>query len=163
MNRYLNLLDFTVYSFFRRKWKNLFLVLLFSYLVFLFTSVLLLTGAIKKEAQKGVSALPDVTIQKLTAGRQVPIPGSYADRLNEIFGIERIESRIWGYYFDIATQANYTIIGYDSEKDTWKNLGLITILDEKHGNLEAGKAILGEGIIKARRMRVGQKSRPLYA
>lgn len=157
MNRYLNLLDFTIYSFFRRKWKNLFLVLLFSYLVFLFTSVLLLTGAIKKEAQKGVSALPDVTIQKLTAGRQVPIPGSYADRLDEIFGIERIESRIWGYYFDISTQANYTIIGYDSEKDTWKNLGLITILDEKDGNLEAGKAILGEGIIKARRMRLGQK------
>ena len=137
MNRYLNLLDFTIHSFLRRKGKNLSLLLLFSYLIFLFTSVLLLTGAIKKEARRGVSALPDITVQRLMAGRHYPIPASYTERLDEIFGIQKIESRIWGYYLDSATQANYTIIGYDSEKDTWKeSLGLITNQGGKEEKLE---------------------------
>jgi len=158
MNRYLNLLDFTIHSLVRRKGKNLFLVLLFSFLVFLFASVLLLTSAIKNEARKGVDGLPDITIQKLIAGRQVPIPASYKERIGEIFGIRKIEARIWGYYFDAATQSNYTIIGYDTKGDTWgKELGLITVQDEKAEKLEKGKAILGEGIIKVRYMRMGQK------
>lgn len=157
MNRYLNMLDFTIHSFFRRKGRNLFLIFLFSYLVFLFTSVLLLTGAIKKEARSGVSALPDVIVQKLAGGRQVFIPVSYIGMLDEIFGIEKIEPRIWGYYFDIATQANYTIIGYDTEKDTWeKELGLIISQREKEEKLEKGKAIIGEGIMKVRHIRYGQ-------
>ena len=157
MNRFLNLLDFTIYSFLRRKWKNLFLMLLFSYLVFLFTSVLSLTSAIKEEARKGVSALPDITVQKMSAGRQVPMPGSYSEKLEEIFGVRKIESRIWGYYFDNSTQANYTIIGYDPEKDTWKDLGLITFHDEKESKLEGGKIIVGEGVMKARHLRIGQQ------
>lgn len=157
MNRYLNLLDFVMHSFFRRKGKNISFVLLFSYLVFLFTSVLLLTGAIKKEAQRGVNALPDIIIQKLTAGRQVPIPVSYEKRLNGIFGIQRIEPRIWGYYFDSPTQANYTIIGYDSHKMWDKELGLIVNRGEKGASLEKGEAILGVGVAKAKHLKPGQQ------
>jgi ABC-type lipoprotein release transport system permease subunit len=158
MNRYLNLLDFTIHSLVRRKAKNLFIVLLFSFLVFLFASVLLLTGAIKMEAKRSVNALPDITIQKLAAGRQIPVPESYKKQIEQIFGIQKIEPRVWGYYFDSATQANYTIIGYDTEKDTWeKELGLVTVLDKKYKRLGAGTAILGEGIIKIRHMKIGQK------
>jgi lipoprotein-releasing system permease protein len=155
MNRYLKLLDFTVYSLLRRKWKILFLMLLFSYLVFLFSSVLLLTGAIKNEAKRGVGALPDITIQRLAAGRQVPIPMSYEERLDGVFGIERIEPRIWGYYFVASTQANYTIIGYDSERDTWKGLGQIVVPGRDGWKLAEGEAILGEGILKDRYLRPG--------
>lgn len=158
MNRYLNLLDFTIHSFLRRKGKNLSLILLFSYLIFLVASVLLLTGAIKKEAQRGVSGLPDITVQRLVAGRHYPIPASYAERLDEIFGIQKIEPRLWGYYLDSSTQSNYTIIGYDADKDSWKEgLGLIISQDEKKEKLEEGQAILGEGIMKARYLRLGQK------
>ncbi len=156
MNRYLNLLDFTIHSLRRRGWKNLFLLLLFSYLVFLFTSVLMLTGAIKKEVQNGISVMPDITIQKLNAGRQVPIPISYAKGIDEIFGIERIESRIWGYYFDSSTQANYTLIGYDVDKDTWaKELGEISIAGGEGDRLKDGAAILGGGIMRAKYLHLG--------
>jgi len=156
MNRYLNLLDFTLYSLLRRKWKILFLMLLFSYLVFLFSSVLLLTGAIKNEAKKGVRALPDITIQRLTAGRQVPIPAAYGEKLREVFGIEEIEPRIWGYYFVASTQANYTILGYDNERDAWKDLGRIVLQGTNGVSLGEGEAILGEGILKDRYLRLGQ-------
>jgi lipoprotein-releasing system permease protein len=156
MKRYLNLLDFTLYSLLRRKWKILFLMLLFSYLVFLFSSVLLLTGAIKNEAKKGVRALPDITIQRLSAGRQVPIPIAYGEKLKEVFGVERIEPRIWGYYFVASTQANYTILGYDNERDTWKGLGKIVVHDTSDLKLGEGEAILGEGILKDRYLRLGQ-------
>jgi ABC-type lipoprotein release transport system permease subunit len=156
MNRYINLLDFTLYSLLRRKWKILFLMLLFSYLVFLFSSVLLLTGAIKNEAKKGVRALPDITIQRLTAGRQVPIPAAYGEKLREVFGIEEIEPRIWGYYFVASTQANYTILGYDNERDAWKGLGRIVLQGTGGVSLGEGEAILGEGILKDRYLRLGQ-------
>jgi len=157
MNRYLNLLDFTLYSLLRRKWKILLLVLLFSYLVFLFSSVLLLTGAIKNEAKRGVGALPDITIQRLSGGRQVPIPISYEESLKEVFGIEKIDARIWGYYFVASTQANYTIIGHDGQKDTWKGLGQITVNQGGGPELGRGKAILGEGILKDRYLKLGQR------
>jgi ABC-type lipoprotein release transport system permease subunit len=158
MNRHLNLLDFTIHSLLRRKGKNLSLILLFSYLIFLVTSVLLLTGAIKTEAQRGVNALPDITVQRLVAGRHYPIPASYAGRFGEIFGIRKVEPRIWGYYLDSATQSNYTIIGYDSQRDTWKEeFGLIIGQGAKGKRLEKGEAILGQGIIEARYLRLGQK------
>ena len=156
MKRYLNLLDFALYSVLRRKWKTLSLMLLFSYLVFLFSSVLLLTGAIKNEAKRGVGALPDITIQRLSAGRQVPIPASWEEILHEVFGIERIEPRIWGYYFVASTQANYTIIGYD-QGQTWKGLGQIVVQGGDWKEMGEGKTILGEGIIKDRFLRLGQK------
>ena len=153
MKRYLNLLDYTLGSLLRRKWKILLLVLLFSYLVFLFSSVLLLTGAIKNEAKKGIRALPDITIQRLAAGRQVPMPIGYGEKLREVFGIERVEPRIWGYYFVASTQANYTLIGYDNERDTWKGLGNIVLQGTADLKLGDGEAVLGQGVLGRARPR----------
>lgn len=110
------------------------------------------------EAKRSVDTLPDITIQKLAAGRQIPVPKTYKKKIEQIFGIQKIEPRVWGYYFDSPTQANYTVIGYDTEKDTWeKELGVATVLDRKYKRLGAGTAILGEGIIKIKRMKIGQK------
>ena len=58
-----------------------------------------------------LATAPDITVQQLSAGRQVGIASSTKSQLAPIFGIARVEERIWGYYFDESNGANYTIIG----------------------------------------------------
>jgi ABC-type lipoprotein release transport system permease subunit len=58
-----------------------------------------------------LATAPDITVQQMSAGRQVEIASSAKVQLAPIFGIKKIDERIWGYYFDESNGANYTIIG----------------------------------------------------
>jgi len=105
-----NILDFTFSSILRRKGKNIALLLVYTLIVFLLASVMFLTYSIKREASAVLKDAPDMIVQKITAGRHDPIPPSYMERIKEIRGISSIKGRLWGYYYDPVTGANYTLM-----------------------------------------------------
>ena len=105
-----HILDFALSSLLRRKWKNLALTLVYTFVVFALASVLFFTQAIKKEAALLLSATPEIIVQKLTAGRHDLIPQNYADKIKAIRGIGAVQERLWGYYFDPQVRANYTLL-----------------------------------------------------
>jgi ABC-type lipoprotein release transport system permease subunit len=112
----LNILDYSLASLWRRKLKNLTVMLVFALVIFLLASFQMLTSALTKAAEDSLAHAPDITVQKMSAGRQTAIPLTYIEQLHGIWGIQRIVPRIWGYYFDEKNLANYTILGVD----TWK-------------------------------------------
>lgn len=95
--------------------KNLFLFSVYALLVFLLTSVMLFTAAIRQEAAKTLSAAPEIVIQKLVAGRHALIPASYLEKVQDIRGTRAVRGRLWGYYFDPAVSANYTVMATDNQ------------------------------------------------
>jgi hypothetical protein len=105
-----NILDFTLSSLLRRKGKNAALVLVYTLVVFLLASVMFFTHSLRQEAALVLKDAPEIVVQKLVAGRQDLIPLDYIDKIKDIRGVSSINGRLWGYYYDGAIGANYTLM-----------------------------------------------------
>jgi len=104
------LIDYTLAALLRRKTRNLGLLLVYTLLVFLFSSVLLLSQGLRREAALLLQDAPEVIVQKLVAGRHDLLPAAWLEPLRRIRGVNRVEGRLWGYYYDPAVKANYTLM-----------------------------------------------------
>jgi ABC-type lipoprotein release transport system permease subunit len=111
LEKQLNLLDYALSSLWRRKMKNLGIITVFAGVIFLVASFQILTSSLTSTAGTMLAKTPEIVIQKMSAGRQESIPLSYLNRLDGIFGIRAAVPRIWGYYFDETSGANYTVMG----------------------------------------------------
>lgn len=116
MERHRNILDFTISSLLRRKAKNLALIVVYTFVVFLVASVVFLVSAIRREAALVLAEAPEIMVQRLVAGRHDYIPVDYAEAIKEIKGVQGVKARLWGYYFDPTSSANYTLMVSDSPR-----------------------------------------------
>ncbi len=114
LEKQINILDYALSSIWRRKFKNLSVMSVFAAVIFLLASFQMVTSALTEAARDALVETPEITIQRMSAGRQEKIPLSYGDQLSSIFGIRKIIPRVWGYYFDETHLANYTIMGLDT-------------------------------------------------
>jgi ABC-type lipoprotein release transport system permease subunit len=128
IERQKNIVDFTFSSLLRRKGKNIALFLIYTLIVFMLGSVMFLTYSIKKEASIILRDGPEIIVQRTSAGRQDPIPVSYISRIREIRGVSSVRGRLWGYYYDPAAGANYTLITPENNEPA-------------PGNIEIGQGI----------------------
>src|SRR4030065_2842383 len=110
INRQRNILDFTLSSLLRRKGKNVALLAVYTFILFILASVVFLTSSLKKEACLVLQDSPEIIVQRTVAGRHDLIPISYMLVLKEIRGVQSVRERLWGYYYDPATGANYTFV-----------------------------------------------------
>jgi ABC-type lipoprotein release transport system permease subunit len=104
------ILDFTLSSLWRRKGKNLALVLVYTLVVFVLGSVMFFTQALKNEAALVLRGSPEIIVQKMVAGRHDLIPVSHGAQIGKIRGVKAVKARFWGYYYDPGAQANYTLM-----------------------------------------------------
>ena len=111
--RQLNLIDYSLSSLWRRRGKSLGVMVVFAGVIFLLASFQMTTRALTDAAGDLLAYAPEITIQKMTAGRQESIPLEYQEKLSSIWGIRAITPRVWGYYFNEISGANYTILGLD--------------------------------------------------
>ncbi len=128
------LIDFTLSSLRRRLGKNIALVLTFTAVVFFLGSVNLFTQALKKEAALILKGTPEILVQRMIAGRHDLMPLSYGDTIRQIRGVTSVQPRLWGYYFDPAVKANYTLMVSDRQP------------------LAAGEILIGPGIARSRQV-----------
>jgi ABC-type lipoprotein release transport system permease subunit len=112
-DKHRNILDFTLSSLWRRKGKNVALVLAYTFVVFTLASVVFFTQSIKEEASSVLREAPEVIVQRLVAGRHDLIPVRYLETLREVRGVQSAKGRLWGYYYDPSNGANYTLMGVD--------------------------------------------------
>ena len=103
-------LDFTLSSMWRRKLRNLSLLIVYALVTFLLSSVIFFTHALRKEAEKILEDSPELIVQHTVNGRHSLIPISYIEKISQIRGTSTVKPRLWGYYFHPASRANYTIM-----------------------------------------------------
>jgi ABC-type lipoprotein release transport system permease subunit len=147
LEKQFNILDFSLSSLWRRKLKNIGIMLIFAVVIFLLGSFQMLTGALTNSADAVLKNTPEITIQKMSAGRQEAIPLSYIENLRSIYGIRAIVPRVWGYYFDESNLANYTILGLETDSMPDGNKLNLTV---DHGTfpekMESGTVVIGRSI-----------------
>ena len=147
LEKQLNILDFSLTSLWRRKLKNLGIMLVFALVIFLLGSFQMLTGALTNSAHAVLENTPEITIQKMSAGRQEAIPLSYTEKLKSIYGIRTVIPRVWGYYFDESNLANFTVLAlkYDSMPYA-TNLNLTLAQGHFPKKTEPGTAVIGRSV-----------------
>ncbi len=132
-----NILDVALSSLRRRRARNLSLLAVYTGIVFLLASLLFLVHALKREAAVLLEGAPDLVVQRMIAGRHDPIPTSYGKAIAGIRGVTAVTPRLWGYYYDRAFGANYTVLV--PERDT----------------IAPGTITVGAGVARAQRVATG--------
>lgn len=110
LRRQIYLIDFTLASLLRRPGKNLGLLLVYSLVIFMLASAMLFTQALRTEARLVLADSPEIILQRMLAGRHHLMPQDYLQRIGPIRGVSQVHGRLWGYHFDPAVQANYTLM-----------------------------------------------------
>ncbi len=105
-----NILDFALSSLLRRWKKNLALLFVYTFVVFIVASVVFFTEALKREAFLVLEGAPDVVVQRLLAGRHDLIPQGHMEKLASITGVSEVKGRLWAYYFEPSVGANFTLV-----------------------------------------------------
>jgi ABC-type lipoprotein release transport system permease subunit len=110
LERQRSIIDFTIASLLRRKGKNGALFVVYTLIIFLLSSVIFFTHALKREAAQVLQESPEIIVQRTLTGRYLPIPLAYAARIRQIRGVVSVRPRLWGYYYDGTIMANYTFV-----------------------------------------------------
>ena len=149
--RRLKILDYAISSLWRRRFKNLSIIGVFTIMIAVLASILVLTHSFRIEAKKVLRDAPDVVVQRLSGGRHDLIPVSMIETIREIPGVGEVSPRYWGYYFDALTEGNYTLIGHDAGGSS--NLAMLD------GELpsEIATCAIGAGVASARQIGIGDE------
>lgn len=103
-------MDFTLSSLWRRKLRNLSLLMVYALVIFLVSSVIFFADALRKEAQTVLEGSPEMIVQRTVGGRHSLIPVNYVAKIDQIRGTSAVKPRLWGYYYHPASRSNYTIM-----------------------------------------------------
>ena len=117
----LYLVEFAINALLRAKRKNIFIFIIFTLLTTLLTATFLITGSIKYELQTTVNSLPQITVQKVKAGRHYDIDSAIANEIVTIAGVEQAIPRVWGYYYFANAGVNFSIVGIDQYEEQYTN------------------------------------------
>ena len=141
------LIEFAINSILREKTKNLFIFIVFTMLIFLLSSIFLITASLQKELNITADSLPDIIVQKMNAGRVSDIDINRVDKILEINGVNNSVSRVWGYYYFENAGINFSVVGIDQfETQYKKSLESITL---KHDFSELEDfMVVGSGVKK---------------
>lgn len=151
MRRQLAILDHALGALRRRALKSAALTLGLAFVVALFSSTLLLTDALEREYALGAERMPDLTVQRLVAGRPALIEAERAAELAELPAVRRVRPRVWGYHFFRALEANVTIVGVDPEP------GLDVALEAGRLPRAPGEVAVGAALADLLALRVGDE------
>ncbi len=111
-----DIIDYSLQNMLRRWSKNTLIMIIFIVLVFIVSSVLFINGSLTREMMVTSIDLPDITVQRIKGGRQVNIQAPDALEIEKIPGVEAVEKRVWGYFYQETLQANFTIYGMDLDQ-----------------------------------------------
>lgn len=104
------ILDFTISALMRRKGRNGALLSVCTLLVFLVASLLFFSSALRGEARLVLAEAPEIVVQRMVAGRTVPVPEEWRSVIAAMAGVADVRPRLWGYQYDRSVGAAYTLL-----------------------------------------------------
>ena len=147
INKYL--IEYSINSLLRQKSKNTFIIIIFTFLIALITSIFFISNSIKYELNSTIDKLPDITIQKIQGGRIVDIDNSVIENIITIAGVQNAIGRVWGYYHFENAGVNFSIMGIDNfEIQYTKSLEKVIDDSTKTDILDNNFMLVGSGVKK---------------
>lgn len=146
--RSLTFLEYALASLLRRPGKTAAILTVYTLMIAVLATVLMLTHALKTEAANVLADSPALLVQRTMAGRHELIPVAAAATIARIPGVAAVTPRVWGYYYDSLTAANYTLLAVEPAAPALELLaGRLPLND--------GECAIGAGVAAARRVTTG--------
>ncbi|UJR82760.1 ABC transporter permease [Sandaracinus amylolyticus] len=119
MKRQLALLDHALGALRRRAGRNAAIAIGLAAVVALFGSTSFLAEALRAEYRALADGLPDLTVQRLVAGRPALIAEREAATIEalDLPGVRSVRPRVWGYLFVAPIEGNVVVIGRGAHDD----------------------------------------------
>lgn len=141
------LIEYAINSLSRQGHKTFFVGFIFNFLIFLLTSMFFITNSIKYELDSTVNALPEITVQKIKAGRHHDIDEDVVDGILGIAGVSDAVARVWGYYYFENAGVNFSIVGIDEFENQYKKSFENLVKKFDFANLENNSSmVVGKGV-----------------
>lgn len=117
MKRQLALLDHALGALRRRAGRNLAIAIGIAAVVALFGSTTFLAEALRAEYRALAAGLPDLTVQRLVAGRPalIEIAEVRAIEALDLPGLRSVRPRVWGYLFVAPLEGNVVVVGLEPD------------------------------------------------
>lgn len=154
MKRHIALLDYALGALKRRGRRNLAIVFGLAVVVGSFAAVLFLTDALRAEFARSIDVTPDLTVQRVVAGRPALIESSASDGLRSLPGVRSARARIWGYLFIPSLEANVTIVGR-REGELGAALATGVVSGRDIDEAVPGEAIVGQALAQRLGLHLG--------
>ncbi|WP_320034759.1 FtsX-like permease family protein [Halarcobacter sp.] len=143
------LIEYAINSILRQKFKNIFILFVFTFLTALLCSVFFISNSIKYELNTTLKSLPQITVQKIKAGRHYDIDADAIDEILNIAGVSDAVARVWGYYYFENAGVNFSVIGIDEFENQYKNSLNKLVKDVDFSQLQENSSmIIGKGVEK---------------
>jgi ABC-type lipoprotein release transport system permease subunit len=143
------LIEYAINSLLRQKFKNIFILIVFTFLTALLCSIFFISNSIKYELNSTLKSLPQITVQKLKAGRHYDIDTSAVDEILNIAGVQDAVARVWGYYYFENAGVNFSVIGIDEFENQYKeSLNKVVKEFDFSKAQESNSMIIGTGVKK---------------
>ena len=117
----LYLLEFAINALLRAKVKNISILVIFTLLVALLSSIFFISNSIRYELETTVDSLPEIIVQKVKGGREYDIEVDRVDNIIAINGVQSAIPRVWGYYYFANAGVNFSIIGINQYEEQYKD------------------------------------------
>lgn len=121
--RQLALLDHALGSLARRGLRSVTLAIGIAFATGLYAAVLFVTDSLRHEFASGARTLPDLTVQRLVAGRPALVDAAFAERVARIPAVASARPRVWGYVFVPSLSGNLTVIGASDRRGLPRTIG----------------------------------------
>lgn len=149
----IKLLDFALLFIVKKRLKNSALFFGLFLTVFLFSSVLFTSLAIKHQILNSIEKMPEITVQKVLGGRLDLIENDRVYEIASINGVSSVKERVWGYYYFPHRRlenggVNLSIVGLDLYKDEYKEK-LTKLTYDYFDILEANKILVTKEVMQA--------------
>lgn len=115
-----NIFDYTLASITRYGYKNLTITFIFGFLVWLLSSVLMITSSLNNEYKSISKEFPDILVSKSYGGRSYLIEGNLTSKFLEIPGVESAKGRVWGQYYFERNKVYLSIFGIKSFEEQYQ-------------------------------------------
>jgi len=114
-------------------------------------TVQIFSQSLRYEAARLLSGSPELIVQQMMAGRHHPVSAAMAEEIRKIPGVGRVSPRVWGYYFDALTGANYTLLDWRRDQVGGDSLDLL------RGRMPgtSGECAVGRGVADSRGLELG--------
>ena len=112
LQRHINFCGYAMSSIFTYKARTIAITFSLTIALMVLGSVAFVSDGLHKEAELSAAFAPDITVQYLQAGRQIPIPMNNTEAIDKIPGVDKIVPRVWGYIYQ--DNKIYTVMGIDS-------------------------------------------------
>lgn len=106
-----NFIEYAVLLLFKDRNDHLFSFLIFSFIVFILSSVLFISDSLQYDLIQSIKSHPQIVVENMRAGRAYQMHDGYVYDVAQITGVSNVEGAVDGYYYFAQKRVWFHIIG----------------------------------------------------